>query len=103
MKKTSNELKLKKYIKEIQSGKIVGQLIKVAVERYVNDLKSKKYIFNTTKFNNCCDFINNLQHYVGGHRGKPFVLEGWELFIIANIVGLYIRGTDKRKYNYSYI
>jgi phage terminase large subunit-like protein len=104
MKKSQNELKLQKYIKDIQSGKIVsGQLIKLAVERYVNDLKSKKYIFNATKFNNCCVFINSLKHYVGEHRGKPFVVEGWQLFIIANIVGLYIRGTNKRKYNYSYI
>jgi phage terminase large subunit-like protein len=104
MKKSKNEVKLNKYIKDIQSGKIVsGQLVKLAIERYVNDFKSRNYIFNADKFNNCCDFINNLQHYVGEHRGKPFVLEGWQLFIIANIVGLYIRGTDKRKYNYSYI
>jgi phage terminase large subunit-like protein len=78
MKKSQNELKLQKYIKDIQSGKIVcGQLVKLAVERYINDLKSKKYTFKVNKFNNCCDFINNLQHYVGEHRGKPFVLEGW--------------------------
>jgi phage terminase large subunit-like protein len=78
MKKTSNELKLKKYIKEIQSGKIVsGQLVKLAVKRYVNDLTSKKYTFWPDKFNKCCDFINSFKHYVGEHRGKPFVLEGW--------------------------
>jgi phage terminase large subunit-like protein len=44
-----------------------------------------------------------LQHYVGEHRGKSFVLEGWQLFIIANIVGIYKKNTDKRKYNYSYV
>jgi phage terminase large subunit-like protein len=104
MKKTQNELKLKKYIKDIQSGKIVsGKLVKLSVERFLNDIKNKKYFFDVKKFNQCCDFINQLKHYVGEHRGKNFVLEGWQIFIVANIVALYIKGTDRRKYKYSYI
>lgn len=104
MKKSPNELKLAKYIRDIQSCKIpAGSLVKLSIERYVNDLKSKKYYFNPTIYNHCCNFISRMKHYTGSHKGKPFVMEGWQLFIIANIVALYIKGTNKRKYNYSYI
>lgn len=104
MKIENSQVRLDNYIRDVQSGKILsGRLVKLAVERYVRDLESNQYQFNADKFNRCCDFIGKMKHYVGKHRGKPFLLEGWQLFIVANIVALYIKDTDTRKYTYSYI
>jgi phage terminase large subunit-like protein len=104
LKIENSQVRLDNYIRDVQSGKILsGRLVKLAVERYVRDLESNQYQFNADKFNRCCDFIGKMKHYVGKHRGKPFLLEGWQLFIVANIVALYIKDTDTRKYTYSYI
>jgi phage terminase large subunit-like protein len=101
--KTDFEKKLHTYIEGVQSGELVaGELLKLSVKRYLNDLKNG-YELRTGVFNRCCGFIGKLQHYTGLSRGKRFDLEGWQLFIVANIVGLYRTGTNLRKYNYSYI
>jgi phage terminase large subunit-like protein len=96
--------KLNQYVEDVLSGTTVaGELLKLSVKRYIRDLDGGKYRLNNDKFNKCCSFISKLKHYVGLHRGKNFSPEGWQLFIIANIVGLYRADSDIRKYNYSYI
>lgn len=59
--------------------------------------------FKEDKVDRAILFISTLKHYTGKHSGKPFTLEGWQQFIIANIVGFYWKGTNTRRYTSSYI
>jgi len=48
-------------------------------------------------------FIGTLEHFMGRHSGKPFILEGWQTFIVANIYGFYIKKTNKRRFQNVYL
>jgi phage terminase large subunit-like protein len=98
------EERLFEYVEGVQTGKIVaGELMRLSVLRFVRDVEGSRFVFRADVFENCCLFISKLKHFVGMHRNKPFVLEGWQLFVVANIVALYRRDSNTRKYNYSYV
>lgn len=44
-----------------------------------------------------------LRHFSGVANNKPFVMEPWQLFIVANIVGWYWKNTGKRRFNEAYV
>lgn len=78
------------YADKVLNSKIaVGETIKLASQRFQNDLKRDDLIFREDKVDRAIAFISTLKHFTGKHSGKPFVLEGWQQFIIANIIGFY--------------
>ena len=86
-----------KYIRDVESGKIVtGNLIKCAVRRF-KELSDRDDIYFDSK---CVDegikFISLIKHYLGKHAGEPFVLSDWEAFIFAYIFGLKWKDTGLR-------
>jgi phage terminase large subunit-like protein len=90
------------YVSDVESGRVAaGNYIKQAAARYRADLKA--YEFREDEYIKCVEFIGLLKHYTGQFSGKHFELSDWQRFIIANIVGMYHRGTDRRKYTISYI
>nr|DAJ20149.1 MAG TPA: Large Terminase [Siphoviridae sp. ctTYz13] len=93
-----------KYAIDVVEGNIVaGVNIKLACQRFLNDLKSDNYEFREDKVERCLNFIKSLKHFRGKSSGKAFELEGWQQFIVANVIGIYIKGTKHRKYTQSYI
>jgi phage terminase large subunit-like protein len=50
---------------------------------------------------NAISFISTLKHFTGKSSGKNFILEDWQTFVIANIVGFYKEGS--RRFTSSYI
>lgn len=92
------------YVEDVKNGDIItGKYIKLAVQRFERDLKNPSYEFRETEVDECIRFISTLKHFTGSHSNKPFILEKWQSFIVANIVGFYYAGTNKRKYSSSYI
>ena len=92
------------YCSRVLNGEIIaGETIKLACKRFQNDLKRDDLEFREDKVDRAIKFIGTLKHYTGKHSGKPFTLEGWQQFIIANIVGFYWKGTNTRRYTSSYI
>jgi phage terminase large subunit-like protein len=90
------------YISDVETGKIqAGNYIKQAIFRYKADLK--EYEFHQEEYTKCIEFIGLLMHYTGQFSGKHFELSDFQHFIIANIVGIYHRETNRRKYTMSYI
>lgn len=78
------------YCSRVLNGEIIaGETIKLACKRFQNDLKRDDLEFREDKVDRAIKFIGTLKHYTGKHSGKPFTLEGWQQFIIANIVGFY--------------
>lgn len=92
------------YCSKVLNGEIIaGETIKQACNRFQNDLQRDDLEFREDKVDRAIKFIGTLKHYTGRHSGKPFTLEGWQQFIIANIVGFYWKGTTTRRYTSSYI
>lgn len=76
----------KKYVDDIKSGRLPsGNLIKMAVERFERFLAREDIYFDEKGFDECVDFIATMKHFLGKSAGKPFILEGFQEFILANI------------------
>lgn len=96
--------KLYDYVNDIVIGKIPSCLeIKQAVQRFQDDLKRTDIIFDKQKASNAIIFISHLKHSTGKHNNKRFYLEGWQIFIVANIFGWYYVDSDLRRFNDVYI
>lgn len=92
------------YVDNVLSGKIVtGTLIKKACERFKDDLQREDLIFDERVVDRAIDFIAALEHFKGKSKGKNFVLEDWQAFIVANIVGFYWKDSNTRRFTSSYI
>lgn len=97
----SKDLKgLKKWCQAIIDGKIIANKYRVlAAKRFLKDLKNKKWEFKESKAAFVVSFIEKtFVHIKGPARGKPFLLEMWEVFICYNVAGFYLRGTDERRF-----
>ena len=93
-----------RYVEDVASGKvIVGGNIKLAIQRFQMDLQREELEFREDVVDGAIDFISTLKHFTGKSSGQNFILEDWQAFIVANIVGWYWKGTDNRRYSSSYI
>lgn len=92
------------YANDVLSGKILTcQWVKLACRRFLDDIESGDYYFNEKKYDMIIKFVGVLKHYSSGAAGKPFILEPWQKFIVANLFCLYDSTTNKRKYKSGYI
>ena len=93
-----------KYAEDVVSGKVVAcQWVKLACQRFLDDLKSQDFYFDEQKYKTITTFSGVLKHYSSGAAGKPFILEPWEDFIVCNIFCLYRVDTRRRKYKTAHI
>ena len=92
------------YATDVIGGKVVAcKFVRQACERFLRDLEDERLEFRLDRVAHCVRFIKMLKHFSGVANNKPFVLEPWQLFIVANIVGWYWRGTGKRRFNEAYV
>lgn len=89
--------KWRDYVKGINEGLIPsGHLIKEAVSRFEHFMTRTDMYFDEEVVDECIDFIATLKHFLGKSAGKPFILEPFQEFIIANIFGLKWKSTGFR-------
>ncbi|UEQ28062.1 terminase large subunit [Proteus mirabilis] len=92
------------YASDIKTGKIPAcQRLKQAVERYYNDLNNPLYTFDNEIVARFIGFSRVCSHVKGHLRGKPIELEPWQQFAFANLLGVKMTSTGKRKYRSAYI
>lgn len=88
-----------RYAKDGVDGKIVmGELTRLACQRFLDDLERDDIEFRPDIIERFTEFASLFKHFKGNAGGKPFILEPWESFFIANILGFYWRDTDLRRY-----
>jgi len=76
------------YAEDVISGKeVAGEYMRLAVDKFHSLLE--RYEFREKKVDDVIFFFASLKHYTGRHAGKPFILQPWQAFIIANIYGFY--------------
>ena len=80
-----------------------GEAIYLACVRFLRDLRRDDLEFRRDTVDWCFSFISQLKHFKGKASGKPFVLEPWQEFIVANIFGFYWVETGDRRFTSSYI
>ena len=81
--------KWKDYVDGVMSGDIVaGRKIRLAVERFERMRKRDDMYFDGETVDKAIDFIGIIHHFLGGSAGKPFILEAWQEWMVAAILGI---------------
>lgn len=92
------------YISDVKSGKqIACRFIKQAVDRFEEFRNREDIYFDSKCVDECIEFISQLKHFLGKTAGKPFILEPWQEFIIANLMGLKWKSNGYRICRETYI
>lgn len=93
-----------KYVEDVIQNKIVCcSNIKLACQRFQEDLNRDDLDFREDVVDRAISFISTMKHFKGKASGKKFILEPWQQFIVANIFGFYWKGTNDRRFTSSYI
>lgn len=99
------------YADKVVSGeKIAGADIINACKRFKEDLKRDDIEIRTTEADAACSIMEGLFVHRKGEAidgtpllGKPFILEDWEVFIIYNLLAMFYKGTNERRYKEAFI
>ena len=99
---TSNIERVQRWCAGVKSGAVPScKYVKKAVERWEADLEREDLFFDEKAFNRFVRFAREFKHYKGAMAGQRFEPEDWQLFIMANVIGLKRRETGLRKYTYA--
>ncbi len=92
------------YIDDVINGRIVVcQNIKLAVERFLSFKERDDMYFDSDVVDEAIEFIGQMKHFLGKCAGKNFHLEGWQQFLLCNLLGLKWRETGFRVCRETYI
>lgn len=92
------------YAEDVLDGNIVvGEYIRLACKRFKDDLSNPAWDFREDKVDRALHFMSSLKHFKGKSSGENFILEPWQQWIVANIIGFYHKGTNERRFTSSYI
>lgn len=99
------------YAEDVISGrKVAGADIVNACKRFQEDLKREDLLIDTKQ----ADAVVSIMEGIFVHRkgedidgtpllGKPFKLEPWEIFIVYNLLAIWYKGKNERKYKEAFI
>ena len=76
-------------------------MVQKAVERWQADLAREDLYFDEKAFNRFVRFAREFKHFKGPMAGTHFAPEPWQLFVMANLIGLKRKETGLRKYTYA--
>lgn len=100
-----------KYAKDIVSGKkIASDGVIMSCKRFLADLERDDLEMRT----NGPDFVITIMQEIMVHKqgqdvsgeslvGKPLILQPWQVFIVYNLLGFYLKGTNERRYKEGFI
>ena len=111
MRIQDNLTAIKEYVRSVVCGeKICGKEILLACLRFNKDLKDPRYEFRTRDAEFVIRIIEHTIVHQQGEaldgtplKGKPLQLEPWQKFIIFNLLGFYLTGTNERRYKEAFI
>lgn len=100
-----------KYAKEVIAGKrIAGKEVILAAKRFLSDLDRKEFDFRTHDADFVIGIIERLMVHQQGEtidgtplKNQPLILQDWQIFIIYNLLGFYLKGKKERRYKEAFI
>lgn len=83
---------VKDYALKVRAGQIVaGPSVRNACKRHLDDLKNaskRGLVWDLAKAKRAIDFFHKVLRLSGNdYEGKPFILNGWESFVVGSIFG----------------
>lgn len=102
---------VKKYAADCANGKKVAcPELRMSCKRFLSDLERMDFDFNPRDAEFVIKIIEKTIVHKKGEAidgtsltGKPFLLEPWQKFIIYNLLGFFISGTNERRYKEAFI
>lgn len=93
------------------SGELIcGAEVKAAAERFLRDMERDDLTLRTKEPDFVCGIIERLMVHKQGEAldgtpltNTPLMLQPWQVFIVYNIVGFYLKGTKERRYKEAFI
>jgi phage terminase large subunit-like protein len=92
-----------RYAHDVMRGNVVaGRLVKLACKRHLTDLRRTDIVWDRAKANRAIGFFRDVLRLNGGDfEGKPFLLMGWQAFIVGSLFGWYaLDGTRRFRVGY---
>jgi phage terminase large subunit-like protein len=81
-----------------------GRLIKLAAQRFLNDLKRDDIYFDEEEAGTCINFGERYcNQWEGDWEGQPFSFEPWQKFILQQVYGWIKKKDGKRRFNEVYV
>ena len=98
-----------KYAKNVVEGKsITGKETVLACQRFLDDME--RFDLHEKEPDFVIGIIEKLMVHKQGESldgkslvNKPLILQPWQAFIVYNLVGFYIKGTDERRFKEAFI
>lgn len=83
--------RFQQYVDDVLDGRVVvGNLVRLAIERHQRDIETgaeRGLMFDEDEGQFAIDFIELLKHSKGEWADKQFILDPWQVFIVASIFG----------------
>jgi len=97
--------KFQKYAEDVVNGKIKsGRLLKLACQRYLSWFNMDDRYFDAELAEKPVKFISKLKFWEGAQfKGKPFILQDWQKFMLYAIFGWRWKSNNKRVIRHAYI
>ena len=93
---------LNMWIYSVRTNKVItNKWIKLAVERFLEDLQRDDLEFRIESLVRVIKFFYYLKLNIK-NKYRPFKPLPFQTFMVANLFAIYHKGTDKRKYRYSF-
>ncbi len=100
-----------KYAKDVTSGKkVAGEEVKSACERFLSDMKREDLELRIKDPDIALSIMEQtLVHSKGEDMegnpllGEPFILQPWQIFIVYNLLGFWLKGTNEQRYKEAFI
>lgn len=87
------------YASRVISGEILScETVRLSCERWRKDLLREDLYFDEAVVVRFVKYSSQFKHYKGPLAGQYFQIEDWQLFVVANLLGLKRRETGLRKY-----
>lgn len=111
MKKPPNYDLVLEYARSIVEGRKIACKEQIQVcRRFLDDLENPAYEFRSRDAEMVIGLIERTFVHKQGEaldgsplRGKPFLLEPWQKFIVYNLLGFYYKGTEIRRFKEAFI
>jgi phage terminase large subunit-like protein len=116
IKKTKSQKKITKtstdrttlYALAVTSGEIIaGPFVRGACQRHLNDLTNdhkQGFFFDIIEANKSINFFEKYLKLNGGqYEGLPFLLLGWQDFVVGSVFGWKRKADDMRRFRVAYI
>lgn len=99
------------YAEQVTSGKkIAGKEIVMACRRFLQDLKREDLELHTKEPDVVINIIERLLVHKQGETlegiplmNQPFKMLPWQIFLVYNMLGFYLKGTSERRYKEAFI